>query len=722
MRSTLRRAGFPAVALAALVVGGAAWIAATPAGWTPPTPEAVRAAHEPSDARLEARDGRLLQEIRLDPYRRRLAWTPLADISPALTASVLHSEDRRFFSHPGVDVTALLAAAWQRITTGTRRGGSTLSMQLVALLDDDLRPRTGRRRSWPEKIHQMRAALSLEQAWSKTEILESYLNLAPFRGEVEGVSAAAGVLLGKSAHGIDAAEAAHLAVLLRAPSAPAHVVRKRARRLLTDLGAHVDEARFARAGDRIFAPPNHRGPTTRLAPHLARRLFSDATASRTIRSTIDADVQRVATRALRGEIASIASHNVRDGAVVVLDNESGDVLAYVASSGPLATSRHVDGARARRQAGSTLKPFLYGLALDRRLLTAASLLDDSPLEVPIAGAVYRPRNYDESFRGTVTLRTALASSLNVPAVRTQRLLGEPAFVARLVALGFTGLVTTGDHYGPSLTLGSAEVSLLELANAYRTLARGGAPSPLRFTRGEPPSVPNGRTYSAATSFLLGQILSDREARSATFGLENALATPFWSAVKTGTSKEMRDNWCVGYSEAYTVAVWVGNFSGEPMHEVSGISGAAPTWLRVMSYLHRSRASLPPTAPDGVVRRSVVFPDGNRRAEWFLAGTEPATDAIAHAAAPPQIVSPVEGAILVLDPDIPQDHEKLALVASRTDDALRWRLDGRPLGDAATPVLWRPRAGRHQLRLEDAAGHVLDEVRFFVKNGGTRATY
>lgn len=707
-----------AIALLAIAVGAS--LLSERDRWTPPSHSEVVAAWTASDARLEARDGRLLHQIRMDHTRRRLGWTPRDQISPALVDAVLHSEDRRFFLHEGVDVRAFAAAAWQRATGVSRRGASTLSMQLVALLDPRMRPANGRR-TWRGKLRQIRAAFALEQTWTKSEILEAYLNLVPFRGEVEGVTAAAETLFGKSPHGIDASEAALLAVLLRAPSAPPQRVRARAERLIEALELPVSAAQLDRAARRVFAVPDQRGPTPRLAPHLARRLLFDRPGSRVVRSTVDADLQRFASETLTRELEAIHGNNVRDGAVVVLENATGDVLAYVGGSGRWATSPHVDGARARRQAGSTLKPFLFGLALDRRMLTAASLLDDSPLEVPLSGSVYRPRNYDDAFRGTVTLRTALASSLNVPAVRTQRLLGEPAFVNRLVALGLTGLVTTGDHYGPSLALGSAEVSLLELANAYRSIARGGVHGPVRFElvgdRTETPT--DRRVYSKGTSFILGQILSDRDARSATFGLENALATKFWSAAKTGTSREMRDNWCVGFTREHTVAVWVGNFSGEPMHDVSGISGAAPTWLQVMSYLHVEGMSGAPLPPAGVISRSIVVPSGRTRPEWFLAGTEP-NGPLVHAATPPaEIVAPVDGAILVLDPDIPENRERVALIASRRNESLTWRLDGRVVGAAGEPLLWPPLAGRHHLRLEDRTGRVVDEVRFLVKSGGTR---
>jgi hypothetical protein len=279
------------------------------------------------------------------------------------------------------------------------------------------------------------------------------------------------------------------------------------------------------------------------------------------------------------------------------DNATGEVLAYVGGSGELASARHVDGVRARRQAGSALKPFLYGLALEMRLVTPATVLEDAPLELAVTGGLYRPRNYDERFRGRVTARTALAASLNVPAVRVLGLVGGEPFAERLRQLGLGGLDEAADFYGPALALGAAEVSLWELVGAYRALARGGVWGPLtllpRETAARPPER---RVYPEPVAFLVGDILAGRESRSATFGLENALATRFWTAVKTGTSKEMRDNWCVGYSLRYTAGVWVGNFSGAPMHDVSGVTGAAPVWRELMAWLHRATPGRAPPRP------------------------------------------------------------------------------------------------------------------------------
>ncbi len=289
-----------------------------------------------------------------------------------------------------------------------------------------------------------------------------------------------------------------------------------------------------------------------------------------------------------------------------------------------AGARYVDGIQARRQPGSALKPLLYGMALEQRLLTAASLLEDTPLDLSVLGGLYRPKNYDERFRGLVTVRTALAASLNIPAVRTLELVGVEAFVQQLRRLGFEGMSEAGEYYGPSLALGSVDVSLGELVNAYRALANGGVWSPLHLMASEPEAKPARRVFSEQTAFLLSHILSDRDSRSVTFGLENPLATHFWSAVKTGTSKEMRDNWCIGYTRHYTVGVWVGNLFGEPMRNVSGVTGAAPIWLEVVSWLHHARPSPPISPPPGVLATRVTFPAEVEpgRTEWFLRGTEP----------------------------------------------------------------------------------------------------
>ncbi len=684
-----------------------------------PSFQAIRAAHRPSDARLLDRNGELLHEVRMDDTARRLAWTGLEEISPALRAAVIASEDRRFYQHGGVDGKALIGAALRRTIGGLSRGASTIPMQLAALLDPRLRRLDGSRTPG-QKWRQMRLAWAIERRWSKAEILEAYLNLVTFRGELQGVAAASSLLFGKAPHGISEAEAAVLVALLRAPNAQHAAVTRRAARVMEAQGRKDSDDEVEAAVRTALDVPEGPGPRVALAPHAARRLLRVAQGSPvsdvSAHSTLDAALQRLALDTLRRHLLAVRDQRVEDGAILVTANRTGEVLAYVGGSGELSSARHVDGVQARRQAGSALKPFLYGLAMERRLITPASLLEDVPLDLPVAGGLYRPRNYDEQFKGLVTARTALAASLNVPAVRTLNLVGAEGFVQHLRRLGFEGLAESGDYYGPSVAVGSADVSLWELVSAYRTLANGGVWSPLRI-------VPDGeavdmsrRIYRNETAFLVSHILADRESRSVTFGLENPLATRFWSAVKTGTSKEMRDNWCVGYSRDYTVGVWVGNFSGEPMRNVSGITGAAPIWLEIIDWLHRATPSLPPEAPAGLLATTVSFPRQVEpdRIEWFLAGTEPGVSASTLAVGHPRIIVPVRGTVVALDPDIPASRQRLVFEARAGSAPVRWLLNGTVIGSATEHLFWDPRPGRHTLTLTDDVQRPLDTITFEVR--------
>ncbi len=457
-----------------------------------------------------------------------------------------------------------------------------------------------------------------------------------------------------------------------------------------------------------------------------------------VATTLDAGCSASRATALRTQLAELANRNVEDGAVVVLDNASGDVLAWVGSSGGLSDAADVDHALAPRQAGSTLKPFLYELAIEKRWLTAASILDDSPVDLATAGGLYIPQNYDHHFKGPVSVRTALASSLNVPAVRTLVMVTPERFHQRLRRLGFSTLRESGDYYGYALALGSAEVTLADLTNAYRALANGGAASAMRTTTVDAggtsmPAAAGGPSTSAmdpGASAIVADILSDRNARAATFGMDSVLATRGWSAVKTGTSKDMRDNWCVGFTDRYTVGVWVGNSSGAAMWDVSGTTGAAPVWAAVVDELVARDprvARAPVVDAPGVVRRAVRFDGGLEapRDELFLAGTE--TDRIVRSAAPPRravgrgngaIAEPVDGAIVAVDPDIPPTRQRLAFAkADRRDARSRWRLDGRVVGSSPT-VEWAVWPGSHALELVDGSGAVVDRVTFQVRGAAT----
>ncbi len=675
-------------------------IATTPA--SPPDFAAVRTGTGSSEAILLDRSGRELARRRTDRDVRRLDWVPLARVSPALVTRITASEDKRFRQHHGVDWTGVGGAIRDRLSGYHERGASTITMQLAALIDPGLG--TAGNRSWRQKIAQGRAALAIERRWSKDQILEAWLNLLPYRGDLVGIDAAARGLTGRAPSALDVPQSLVLTALARGPSAsPAKVVARACAAARDVPCGTIDLAAAAMLGPRA---PLGRAD---LAPQLADRLLPPGTKG-TVRTTIDADVQRLAGDALSRQLAALSPRNARDGAALVVDNATGDILAWVGSAGPASTAGQVDGASAPRQAGSTLKPQLYALAIEKRLLTAASVLDDAPVDLDTASGLYIPKNYDNNYRGPVTVRSALGNSLNVPAVRALLLVGVDQFRDRLFDIGYKGITGDGDYYGFSLALGSAEVTLVEQAAAFRALARGGRWSPLRVQPGA--TTPDRQIIDARAAAIVADILSDTAARTATFGEDNGLALPFPAAVKTGTSKAMRDNWCIGFSDRFTVAVWVGNFEGDSMQGVSGVTGAAPAWRAIMLALHNGHPGKAFVLPPGVVHRRVAFAPAIEppRDELFLPGTALTRIAVTSPAeARPRLLSPADGTVIALDPDIPAARQRVPVRATGTG-ALH--VDGHPLG--LGQALWSPVPGVHMVTLTGAAGTVLDHARVTVR--------
>jgi penicillin-binding protein 1C len=680
------------------------------ATFPPPLPaySQVRGQWHPSESWLYDRNGVLIDSARVDFKARRLAWTPLAGVAPVARDTIVAAEDQRFRSHGGVDWFALLGIARDRAQGMRGRGGSTLSMQLAGFLAPDLAT-PGRRHLW-DKLRQMRAAWSIERGWSKDQILEAYLNLAGYRGEAQGIGAAALGLFGKTPDALGRDDALLLAALLPEPQADATVIARRA----CAIAHEHDCGRFIGVAAAMLGPARSLALDPGLAPHLSDRLLTRP--GLRITTTLDVRIQRIAIQALKRQLQGLGGARARDGAVVVIDNASGDVLAYVGGIGGASTAPSVDGADSYRQAGSTLKPFLYAEAIEKGYLTAASILDDSPVQLDTASGLYVPQNYDRGFKGPVSARSALAGSLNVPAVRTLLLVGVDAFRDRLWDSGYRGLVEDGDYYGFSLALGSAEVTLLEQADAYRSLEQGGRWSPLRLTVDDPRGTPRAVTTSQA-AWIVADMMADANARAVTFGLDSALHLPFWAAVKTGTSKAMRDNWCIGFTRAYTVAVWVGNLEGDAMRAVSGVSGAAPVWRDVMMALNTGHDPGAPPRPTGIERATVRFA-GNveqPRAEYFLAGTAQTQIAVApEAARRPRITNPASGSVYAIDPDIPPDRQRLAVTVSGAATMHRLLLDDRDLGSATGQPQILAAPGRHRLRLVDATGRTVDQVLFTIR--------
>jgi penicillin-binding protein 1C len=676
------------------------------------------------------RYGANLQVVRTDPTERRLQWTTLAQTSPALIEAVLAAEDQRFYQHGGVEFGALFAALIQNtkaIIKGERqrRGASTITMQLAGLIENQQL-----RRNWVTKLAQMRAAWAIEKNHTKQQILEAYLNTVYFRGEQRGIAAAAQGFFVKTPIGITQKEAVVLASMLASPQAPVAKIVQRSCKLLSKLnttGTTYSCTALDLPVMRLNKPALGMGQD-QWAPHYAQYLIKEKLVQPHLKSenqdqknqpskiitSIDLSIQQFAQRALAEQMRELMRRQVEDGAIVVLDNKSGEVLAYVGSSGEFSGASFFDAANAPRQAGSTLKPFLYAAAIDKKRLTAASLIDDSSLAINTADAQYIPRNYSEDFKGWVSVRRALASSLNVPAVRTLAMLDVDEFADTLRYLGLSSVNQNGGHYGYSLALGSADVRLVDLTNAYRALANGGKWTPVQFLPRNAPSTEVPRQITEQAAFIIADILADNEARALTFGLDSALRLPFRASVKTGTSKDMRDNWCIGFSDRYTVGVWIGNASGTPMRGVSGVSGAAPIWNSIMRHLHQGYKISTPVAPNSVVKQTIAFSGINEpaRREYFLQGTEVTTVELANnnQRAANLIQYPTDGAIFAIDPDIPHAKQVLNFsMASSAPNKAAWLLNGKSSSNR-----WRLHPGKHRLALVDEAGQMIAQVKFEVR--------
>ncbi|TNF25824.1 MAG: penicillin-binding protein 1C, partial [Deltaproteobacteria bacterium] len=607
MRLVLRRIGRVAarvaVALSFGIIGLAVWVAAVP------FPEDVLAPGAVTSTAIVDRDGRLLREV-LSEGEGRGRWVPLAEISPHLVAATIHAEDKRFHDHHGVDGIAILRSLVANVRAGRAvTGASTLTQQVVKMT-----LHAGEPRDLGTKLMEAVWALRLEAAHTKDEILEQYLNRAPYGNQLYGVEAASWMYFGKPASRLSLAEAALLAGIPQSPSrqnpyrdlARATARQHRILDAMAERGAITADALRIAEAEAIRLLPRR---DQLVAPHLTERVVAGLPADPAARpavveTTLRLPLQEDVAALLARQQADRTLHGAFQAAAVVLDTRTSEVLAWVGSRGYFdgESLGANDGVTALRQPGSALKPFVYGAWLDRGG-SAATVLGDLPTEFATADGVYRPLNYDRRFHGPVTVREALASSLNIPAVLVAERVGVDRVLDTLHDAGLDTLTEAAEHYGLGLALGNGEVRLVDLAGAYAALGRLGEWRPVRWTRDAPLGEPR-RVVSQATAFTLLEMLTDDHARGIGFGEGGPLALPYRVAAKTGTSSDFRDNWAVGVTPDYTVAVWVGNFDGRPMNRVSGSVGAAPTLRQILQRLYpraAGRADVPwYRPPAGVV--------------------------------------------------------------------------------------------------------------------------
>ena len=622
--------------------------------------------------RILDRNGNLLYEI-IDPSAGRRTYVSLDDISPYLLAATIATEDKDFYSHPGFDPMGIVRAFWQNFSSGeTVSGASTITQQLTrALL---LSPEERGRRSYMRKVREALLAMEITRRYTKDEILELYLNEIYYGNMAYGVEAAAQTYFGTSARNLTLAQAAFLAGLPQLPAIydpytnrEAALERQETVLLLMFQASQeqgciyvgnnpqpicVDPGEAALAAQEL---DNYefKSPEIKIRyPHWVNYVRSQLEAMYDptviyrsgfdVYTTLDPGLQDAAQKAVSDQVNALAGKHVTNGALVVIRPATGEVLAMVGSADFYndAIDGQVNMAISPRQPGSSIKPLTYVAAFEKGW-TPATLIWDVPSEFPPSGdpndprPPYKPVNYDGRFHGPVLVRSALANSYNVPAVKALDFIGiydNPAtpeadgLVAMAQRLGITTL--TRDDYGLSLTLGGGDVTLLEMTGAYAVFANGGRKIPpvsiLRiddFT-GEtvyaydPP--PGEQVLRPEHAYLISDILSDNNARTPAFGPNSTLNLPFPAAAKTGTTNDFRDNWTVGYTPDIVVGAWVGNADYTPMQHTSGLTGAAPIWASVMQTAIQQLTGGHPTPfvrPAGIVDRVICAVSGTEPSQW-----------------------------------------------------------------------------------------------------------
>jgi penicillin-binding protein 1C len=693
----------------------------------------------------------------------------------ALVAATVAAEDRRFWSHPGIDPVAMLRALERDLLElEIVEGGSTISQQAAKLLLNRQTPR--RRRGVAAKIHEAVLALRLEHRFSKQEILALYLNLAAYGNQIVGAERASRAYFGCSASMLTPAQAAFLAGLTQRPTgfnpyrAPdAAMARQRSvlQRMSAAGALSPDQLREAQAERLTFTHEQ----TPFGAPHFVEMVLAGLGERHPprIQTTIDGALQSDIEGIIRSQQSTLAAHGADNVAVVVLDNASGEWLAWEGSGNYFDAARGgaINGATVPRQPGSALKPFTYALAFENGF-NPATVLPDVPSHFPTAeqGVLYTPRNYDGRYRGPLLARSALAGSENVPAVALAADIGVPNLLRFLIHAGFSTFDRTASYYGLGLTLGNAEVRLDELVAAYSAFARGGewiAPTYLAG-RGRAESRV---LVSPRTAFWITDILSDPEARAYAFGRGGSLEFPFAVAAKTGTSQAYHDNWTVGYSRHVTVGVWVGNFDRRPLRNSSGVTGAGPIFHAVMLAAERRRVANAedtigldgnqPSSQMALKPVEICAISGmaanrwcpTRRHEWLQSDADllpcswhhltdeglltiwpaeyrqwagdngydrmPARSSLSVAVrktedarqATLRIASPADGATYLIDPTLRREFQALPLRAVTTASGpVEWTVDHRGIpSTSSTTMSWSLVPGTHTFVARDADGRV-----------------
>ncbi len=659
-------------------------------------------------------------------------YVPLHEIPNTLQQVVILAEDKRFFEHNGPDWQARGFAILQNLKAlKIVRGASTITEQVVRMLNP--RPRTFWSR-WLEGFEAQR----LESKFSKAEILEFYLNQVPYASQRRGVVQAARHYFDRDLETLSLKEMLALAGLIRAPGRldlykgtqkielPVQQLAKRLLNLniiteddyqnILTIPLQLHDSNISVQATNFVNYIHRTQPVQTL--HIAGRLVS----------TLDTNIQLAAQKILDQRLQDLPS--VKHGAVLIVEQASNEILAWVNAGEPSIDrpGSQIDAVTTPRQPGSTLKPFLYALALESGW-TAATLIDDAPLAEAVGTGMHSYHNYSRRYYGILPLREALGNSLNIPAVRTIQFVGTEAFLQRLHQLGMASLTAESDHYGDGLALGNGAITLLELVQAYTVLANQGSFQPLKVLR-DMSTVDSKSIFSSQVTSIIADILSDPNARRLEFG--NGLRFPVQTAIKTGTSSDYRDAWTVGFNYKYTVGIWLGNLDQTPMSQVSGASGPALILRAIFAELNRYADTEALYLAPNLVKVNICRNTGQRatadcasRIEWFIPGTEPklGQPVIVATPKPLRLKQPTFNLQLAMDPRIPDEYEAFTLILSDAEleaNVIEWLIDGEVIGTTEIDVrqfLWPVKLGKHiaQARiLSDSSETVTPQVPFYVK--------
>ncbi|MBF0479744.1 MAG: penicillin-binding protein 1C [Candidatus Omnitrophica bacterium] len=653
------------------------------------------------------KDGRLLYTFLNDKSRWQLP-IELSRLDNRFIQATLSIEDRNFYKHSGVDVLAVVRSAFLNIKNWRKiSGASTISMQTIRILE-------GRKRSLLNKIIEMVHAVKLEQLYSKEQILKMYLELAPYGGNIHGVRAASLRYLNKEPGDLTLAEAALLAGLPQSPSRlrpdrypdRAKIRRDRVLQSMVRQGV-IDSKTYASAVNEPVIVGHYEFP--KQAPHFSLYVKSRYPSEKAVRSSLDGRTQDFVEATLKETVDRLRRQGVTNGAIVVIENKTGKVRAFVGSANfaSVADGGQVNGALSPRSPGSTLKPFTYALALQTGRYSTRSVLDD----VPSRYAEYLPRNFDKTFRGKVSLREALVDSLNIPAIELLDDVGYHVLHELLRDVGLKTISPDADRYGFSLTLGSPDVRLLDLTNAYAMLARLGIYKPVTVIEDDAGALGK-RLLNDGAAYVVTDILADTSRFQAANVYSNGKSNPK-IAFKTGTSYGQRDAWTFAYNPEFTVGVWLGNFDGKSSKVLVGVEVATPLAARIFDWIYEDRALVWYDKPDTVI---VVAGDNLSVKTTGLAKQSFSRGSFIDPAKKPEIVSPAGGAEYFIS-GIQGSAREINLQAKVASEAERlfWFVNG-ALYKTALPyekIVLPMTPGRYQITCADNFGRN-SSVSFYVR--------